>query len=270
MTAHDPHSTSPFSGSLLDAQPELAATPTPADAPRAPRTFVPTWLMNLWNKPRLRWSSLAVLVLAIGISAFFYFRPRPQPDYALDPMDEVLDYTLLTDDFNNLPLDKRLELIRELIDRVKTMSADDSSMMAMFAAGIKDKMRQQLEKNASLIVMDVWDKYAWEYVAVPPDKREQHLDQTVVDLTKLMETLAGQESTKTDQERLDEARAQAKRDAAAIEKGNVPPGNQMARMMEMMRHGMQKNGSPTQQQRAQLLMRDMTRHLRGRDVVTGK
>lgn len=34
-------------------------------------------------------------------------------------MDEVLNYTLLTDEFNNLPVDKRLELLKDLIDRLK-------------------------------------------------------------------------------------------------------------------------------------------------------
>lgn len=271
--AHAPAAGSPFSGSLLD-DPTLAplatgAAPAPAARVRAPRRM-PAALSRLWSTPRRRGISITLALLVVGLTAFFVLRPKPQPDFAAAPMDDVLDYALLTEDFNRLSIEQRLALLTELVDRFKNMSAGDSAAMAMFAAGIEGRMRKQLERNATLLAADVWDKYAWEYAGSPPEQREEAVEKAFLDLSKTLEAIAGVQNTKTDAERLADARAQAKRDQELFKSGEGPTATQMARMASSMRKAMLENGSPQQQIRGQQLMRDMTRYLRGQDIVTGK
>ena len=262
-------SPSQISGSLLDGL-DAPATPA-APAIKRPRRNPLRPLLPLWSEPRLRYSILFSLALILGVGAFFHFRKVPQPDYATAPMDDVLSYTLLSDEFNNLPVDKRLELLKDLIDRLKTMSADDSSMMAAFAASIDtDKLRKQLEENASHLALDVWDKFALDYQNVPTDNRDAYLDKTLLEMTNLMETVGGVTDKRTDEEKIAEARKQAKRDQQMLAKGEGPTAGQLARMADLMRNRVGQHSSPQQQQRGMQLMRDMTRHLRDQDPVTGK
>jgi hypothetical protein len=265
-------SSSRFTRSITEGIETPAAPPTVSGPVVLRKQWTPpAWARRGWDNRKLRYGALALLVIVGGIGAYFGLRPVPQPDYAEDPMDEVLDYTLLTDEFNRLPVQKRLELLGELIQRVKTMSADDSSMMAAFAASINTgKLRKQLEENASRLALDAWDKYAQDYQGQAGDKREEYLDKTLVEMEKMMETVAGVTSDKTDEQRLEEARKQAKRDQDMLSKGEGPTAGQLARMADLMRNRVGQHSPPQQQQRGMQLMRDMTRHLRGQDAVTGK
>src|SRR5215471_16814201 len=56
------------------------------------------------------------LVLALGVAAWLVFRPVPQPDYTRDNLKRVFNYTLLTDRFNQLPIEERMKLIGQLVD----------------------------------------------------------------------------------------------------------------------------------------------------------
>ena len=89
-------------------------------------------------------------------------------------------------------------------------------------------------------------------------------------MTKLMETVAGEHSDKTDEQRLKEARDQAKRDQDALSKGEGPTAGQLTRMADLMRNRVGQHSAPQQQQRGMQLERDMTRNLRGQDPETGK
>jgi hypothetical protein len=267
----DAASHSRFTRSITEGL-EAAAPPVEA-APAVvrPAWKPPAWTTKLWANKRVRYGGLAFLLVAGGLGAFFALRPVPQPDYAEDPMDDVLNYTLLTDEFNKLPIDKRLELLGELIQRIKMMSGDDSALMAAFAASIDtDKLRKQLEENASRLALDVWDKYAIDYQAKGAEQRDEYLDQTLLNMEKMMETVAGVSSDKTDEQRLEEARKQAKSDQDMLSKGEGPTAGQLTRMADMMRNRVGQHSAPQQQQRGMQLMRDMTRHLRGQDAVTGK
>src|ERR1043165_1788806 len=154
--------------SLLDAQ-DLMPVPAPAPEPVSRR--VRAWARARWErfwipisqdpKRRKRWVlgariGAAAGAMAIGVGAYFAFRPVPMPDYATDNLDDVLGYTLLTDEFNKLPIKKRLELIAALVGRLKDMSAGDSVLMASFAAGIAGAAREQMMENASRLAVDVW------------------------------------------------------------------------------------------------------------------
>lgn len=254
-------STSPMGDSLLEGLIEPAPAAAPAKAARPRRSFK---LPEPLRDRRVQAGIAAALLVAGSIGGYFALRAVPQPDYAAAPMDDVLDYTLLTDDFNALPVDKRLDLIAALLKRLQSMSSEDSVAMAMFASMIdSDKMREQLMKNASLIAIDKWDQYARDYQSVPDGDRGAYLDKAFLEFAKLGETLTGQPVNKTDDELLKDGRDQAKRDKDRLLSGEGPTGGQMARMAGMLRNGMGKNSNPQQQMRGQQLMRDMTRHLRG-------
>lgn len=216
--------------------------------------------------------ALGALVLGLGVGGYFVFRPVPQPDYLDDPLNDVLGYTLLTDEFNKLPVEKRLELIGQLVQRFKSMDAGDSVLMASFAAGIAGAARDQLMENGSRLAVDTWDKFAVDYAKVPESERGDYLDKTFVDFTKMMETLGGRPRDVSDEERLAEGRRQAQRDMERIkENPERAPSSEMAgRMFQFMNEGVGQYASASQRVRGQQMMRDMVRRMRGVDIVTGK
>lgn len=243
---------------------------------RADRPFIPPILRDnrpvRWVKRNRRTSLIALGVLLVG-GGFFAWRELrfiPPPDYATAPMDELLDYTLITDDFNKLPIDQRLELLRELVRRFTSMEGSESVLMAQWAALIGGDLREQMMKNASLLAIDMWDNYAAKYTLVEPENRGEFLDATVVEFLKTMESFDPNGPRNiSDEKRLEEARAQAQRDQSMIRSGELSSG-QLGRMADFMRNGMGRFAAPQTQTRAAQLMRDMTRHLRGQDVATGK
>lgn len=273
----------PIAGSLLDG-----ITIPPAHSPqghephghrktaRADRPFIPPLLKDnrctRWIKGHRRasWTMLAVIVLGAGFGAYRAFRFIPPPDYATAPMDELLDYTLITDDFNRLPIDQRLDLLRELVQRFASMEGSESVMMAQWASLISGELRDQMMKNASLLAIDLWDNYASKYANVPPEERGQFMDATVVEFLKTMESFDPNGPRNiSDEKRLEEAKSQAARDQKMIRSGELSSG-QLGRMADFMRNGMGRFAAPQVQTRAAQLMRDMTRHLRGQDIATGK
>lgn len=217
-----------------------------------------------------RWAaSVATLLLAIG--AYFIFRPIPTPDYLNDDLDDILDYTLLTDEFNKLPVKDRLKLVGDLVNRLKGMSAGDSVLMASFASGIAGAARDQLMENASRLAVDVWDKYALDYAKVPEEKKEEALDEAFVEFTKMMETLGGRPRDISDEERLAEGRRQAERDLKVMKDPDRGPSNKdVAQVAVFLDKDVGKHASAQQRMRGQQMMRDMTRRLRGFDIKTGK
>lgn len=280
----NPHPTTPLGGSLLDG---IALPPGGGDGPgrphghktklpRADRPFIPPFLKDnrgtRWinSHQRASWIILAALILGAGFGAYRQFRFITPPDYATAPMDELLDYTLITDDFNKLPIDQRLDLLRELVKRFTSMEGSESVLMAQWAEMISGELRDQMMKNASLLAIDMWDNFAGKYTLVEPDKREEFLDATVVDFLKTMESFDPNGPRNiTDEQRLEEAKGQAARDQKMVRSGEVSSG-QLGRMADFMRNGMGRFAAPQTQTRAAQLMRDMTRHLRGQDIATGK
>ena len=205
-----------------------------------------------------------IALVAAGIAAYFIFRPVPQPDYDKDALNKVFNYTLLTDEFNKLPVEKRMELIGQLVKRLSNMSAGDSALMAAFATGIAGAAREQIEKNASRLAIDLWDKYAEQYQNVKAENRAAFLDQTFLEMLRMGEAMDGHPSKKSDSEILGEVKQQAQRDKEQMRSGNdQPPPAMMGRMFNFMRGNVGNNATPTQRARGQLMMRDMIRHFRG-------
>ncbi|MCC6675783.1 MAG: hypothetical protein IT436_01440 [Phycisphaerales bacterium] len=217
-----------------------------------------------------RWGGGAA-VIALGLGAYFILRPVPKPDYESAPIDEIFNYTLLTDEFNKLPIDERVRLVGQIVQRIKTMGSGDSALLAAFAAGIMGQAREQLQKNASKMAVDLWDKYAIDYARVPEDERGEYIEGTIVEFMKTMEGIAGESRNISDADRLAELRGQAKRDAEELQRpGSSPSGRQMGRMFDFMNEGVGGAATPAQRVRGAQLMRDMVRHLRGGDLATGK
>lgn len=210
---------------------------------------------------------LAVIVLA----AWLIFRPVPQPDYLFDDMDDVFNYTLLTDEFNRLPIEKRLELVSLLTQRLSKMTSHDSALVAAFAAGVAGSAREQLLENFSRLLIDTWDMNAVGYADIPNEDRAAYLEEVAVEFMKLGETMEGRVTEKTDDERLAEARRQARRDQENLsDPDSRPSAGQMNRMFTFMRSDVGQFQTPQQKARGAQMFRDMVRHFRKQDIATGK
>jgi len=209
--------------------------------------------------------------LAAGVALYFILRPMPKPDYDKDRLDNVFKYTLLTEQFNNLPVEERMKLIGQLVGRLKSMSSGDSMLMASFAAGIAGSARQQIERNASRLAIDSWDKYARGYADIPDADRGEYLDKTIVEFSKMMEALGGRAREISDEERLAEVKREIAKEKDRISKpGNKPGVSDFGRGFQMLDRNVGSHAAPAQRARGALLMRDMGRHLRNEDLATGK
>lgn len=208
----------------------------------------------------------AVVLLLAGGGAYWQWGMVHQPDFAVDDLDDIFDYALLTDDFNKLPLDKRLELLSELVKRLKSGSTEDSVMMAAFASGIAGAARDQLMKNSSQLGIDMWDKYAKSYDEVPPENKEAYIEDSLVNMMKMMEAVGGVQRDISDEDRIKEMKRQAQRDVKRAETGRGPSGAMAGRMFEFLSNNVAKNASAGQRSRGTQMMRDTTRYLRGESL----
>ncbi|CAG0963989.1 hypothetical protein PHYC_00882 [Phycisphaerales bacterium] len=237
------------------------------------------WWADHSRTPEERRRTLSILIggggaaaIALGLGLYFLLRPVPQPDYLSDPMDEVFNYTLLTDEFNALPVEERMRLIGQLVQRLKNMDGSDSVLMASFAAGIAGAARDQIEENGSRLAIDLWDKYARDYDDKKPGEREQYLEEAFVDMMKTIEALGGQPRDISDADRINEVRRQAAEDRKALREGTAPtpPPEAIGRIAAFMNTRLGGNANSAQRARGTQMMRDMVRHFRGQDISTGK
>lgn len=213
----------------------------------------------------------AVLLVAGAVTAFLVLRPVPKPDYETAGLDDLFNYTLLTDEFNQLPVQERMRLIGQLVQRLKNMEPSESLLLASFAAGIEASAREQIEENGSRLAVDAWDMYAKDYDGVPEGEREQYLESTFVEFSKMMEAVAGEQREVSDAERINEMRSQVKEDMQEIKDPERRPDNeQLADFMGFMNNTVASRANAQQRVRGQQMMRDMVRHFRGQDIATGK
>lgn len=208
-----------------------------------------------------------VVVLGLAAGAYEMFAPKRAPDYQTDPFDDVLDFTMLSDEFNGLPIEERLRLIRELVGRFSSMDGSESELVAAFAAGISGKARKQLEKNASKLVLDVLDREAVKYEKSSPEDREKAIESSFVALFKTMDALDGRETDKSDDEIVSEGKREAERGKEWIKQQDRERlGRNTGRMVLTLNDTVAKQASAQQRGRMTLVMRDMTRHLRGEPI----
>lgn len=278
----DPHpvSTEHTAGSLLEG----LDTPGAPGAPRASlRDRLRIDIRDVPGALRDAVESHKTLAMALGLSigllgagsgaalAWAAFRPINAPDASLDPLTSVLDFTLLDKDFRRLPVRERLELVLQLAQRLQSMSAGDSVLVAAFAAGIAGEARKQLEENMRTLAIDLMADYAKNYSTVDDAGREAFLDQTALEWSKMLEQMTGQESDATDEERLADMRDQSRRDAEQGRRSDGPltPDN-VASFFQSMQSDVNGDANPTQRAQTARFVRDMTRHLRGRDIRTNQ
>lgn len=225
------------------------------------------------NRKRNVGIALAVLLVGGGTGAYFALRPTPQPDYMTAGLDEIFDFTLLSDEFNKLPIEERLKLMQQLVSRLKSMSSSDSMLLGAFAAGIAGSARDQLEENGSKLAIDAWDKYALDYAKVPDDQRGEFLDKTFIEMSKMLEIVGnGKPRDVSDERRLEEMREEVGRNREMMKSNPdaMPSGEQMGEIFAFMNFTVGGHANVQQRTRGQQMMRDMTRHFRGRDPATGK
>lgn len=217
-------------------------------------------------------ASLAALGVCVGGAfAWSAFRPISAPDFASDPLGDVLGFALLDADFSRLPVEERLRLALDLVKRFRTMSAGDSALLAAFAAGISGKAREQLEANVRTLGMDLMASYGEKYAKTPDAEKEKYLEGVAVEWSKLSEQLTGEERNITDAERLKEMKDQAAEDA---ERGRRTDrglrAENVSGLFKMVQSDINRFGGPNQRAGTQRFLRDMTRTLRGRDPATNK
>ncbi|GAB5497631.1 MAG: hypothetical protein Phyf2KO_27110 [Phycisphaerales bacterium] len=210
--------------------------------------------------------------LAAGFVAYMTLRPYPQPDYEDDPLDEIFNYTLFQNEFNRLPVEERVRLVGSLVKRVEDMGGSDGTLLAAFAAGISGAAREQLEENASQLMLDFMDHFAKDYeTSGDPAAQEDSIRQLIVDMTRLAEEFDGRPTKKSDEKILEEAFAQAERDQRAFRDPNRGPSLAgVSRFTNMMENRVGARGTPHQRARITRMMRDMTRYLRNEDLSTGE
>lgn len=213
----------------------------------------------------LHWGRVAIVAVPLLALATWFALPMMRPDYRKGNLKRVFTYTFLTDRFNALPVEERLALLGQLVERLKGMGTGDSALMAAFAAGIAGSAREQLEKNASRLMIDVWDKYAIDYKDVEPEGRDAFLDKTFVEFTKMAEAMAGNVRDVSDEARLAEGKRQAQRDVEMM-KGRGIRAEGVVNMLNFLQDNVVIHASPQEQSRGLLMMRDMTLRLRGASI----
>jgi len=215
---------------------------------------------------------IAVLGIAAGVAIAatrphetIYDSERP------DPFGGQLSSVVFEDEFNRYPVEERLEIIRDLLDRMRSMDSGSSAMLAAFAAGIKNEAREQLEKNARALMVDFVDLHAQRYATADAGEREKMLDESLREMVTLQRELFGQDADEDSvDEGVEDAREDAKREEERAAEGRSRmSGGEAAGFVRWAQNESEDTG-PNQRARVTLFMRDMTRHMRGQDLDTGK
>ena len=223
------------------------------------------WLVEHRGRLGRGLAGLAALALvAGGVYWWVDVRFRPPPSIFDSPFDDVLGYLSL-DDFSKLPLKDRIGFMIELSDRFRGLSQDESVVMAGFFAGLTGPTREQVRQNARELARDILAEGAAQYVNLPKSEQAKFLDGWLVEWTKTAERMAtGKVSDKSDQERLDEMKGEARRDATRERNpnrlGSLSEGS-ANRFLDFWSSDVETAASPRQQGQITRFMTDMRNHL---------
>jgi hypothetical protein len=260
--------------SLLTPE-EAAGAPAPAK-PAPARHGLVHRLRNDQRLGRILGGALALAGVVAGASvAWSELRPINPPDVFADPFKDVLGFALLDKDFNRLPIEERIRLLQEMAEKIRGLSSGDSAMMAAFAAGITGKAREQLEANLRTLMVDLVDKFALEYAQSTEADREKAMEQCLLEMFELTNTLRMDEAKPTDDtpaENLAEVRESASARAERMKgegKSQVDSGD-VAGVFQWVQSDVSKYSEPNERARTTRFMRDAVRYMRGQDINTGK
>ncbi|MCL4741512.1 MAG: hypothetical protein KJZ54_04840 [Phycisphaerales bacterium] len=225
-----------------------------------------------WRSPLARnaiGAAFLVLVASGGVGTWLMVRPKPVPDYTAGSIAAVFDFTLLTEEFNRLPVEERIRLIGQLYERMQSLSASDSAEMAAFFAGISGAAREQIERNASRLMLDVVDLAAKDYTNVPSEQREQYLADAYVRMARLTAPFDGSIDRRSDEELVTRGQRDARRNERIMRSGAVS-AQDAGGMVTFMSQRIEEHATAHQRERITVFMRDLTRYLRGQDVQSGR
>ena len=173
-------------------------------------------LGDLWNdhRDRIVRAAAATAIAALLFSAgwwWFAVRWRPPPSIFDTPVDNVLGY-FTTPDFNRLSVEERVKYVQQFVSRFRGMNQQDSVVAAAFLAGVTGKVREQLTQNVRILAKDILSQGAQRFVNLPESERGAFIDKWIAEWFRFAETTAtGKESTRSDEEILQGARAEARR-----------------------------------------------------------
>lgn len=201
-------------------------------------------------------------------------RPVQPPSTFNDPLDDVLSFALIESDFQRLSLEQRLQIARDLAERLRTMDAEESAVLASFAAGVRDEARRRLTDNVRDLMFDVMDKHARDYASAPAERKEKILEESLIELFRLREQLnpLEQDDDRSAEEELERFKEQAQRRAErrAKQPFDRPKPDEVQRMFQRVESDMNEHTSPMRRARMVRYMRDAVRYLRGQDPTTGE
>lgn len=241
------------------------------DPKKATRTSLGVRLSShfyaIWNNPAARrWiviGACAALVGGAGFAGYEYWRMHHRPDYALDPVDDLAEFTFLRGDFNNLPIKERLRLIKEFSDRIRNASSGDSALLASFAAGISGKAREQIQENGARLMLDMVDMSAVDYMKVPQAERGAFLEKSVIEWTRIADQVSGR-GDRTDEEILaDVKKEMADRDERRKKMGPERSAKMAAGIVGFLNGNVANHANPVQSQRTLQMMSDVNKHFAG-------
>lgn len=262
--------------SLLAPEEAAAGAASPKDASKPGVLHRPVRVSG--RAAKVIGASLALGGAAVGGAfAWSAFKPINPPDVFNDPFKDVLGFALLDKDFNRLPIEERLRLLKELSDKMKSLSGSDSALMAAFAAGITGEARAQLERNIRTLMVDVVDKFALEYARSGEADREKAMEQALLGMFELTGQLRFDEPDperegRTPAEQLARVREEAtdRADRMKGEGNNQVGAGDVGAVFQWVQQDVNQYSSPSERARTTRFMRDAVRYMRGQDVNTGK
>lgn len=225
-------------------------------------------LAAMWNTPasrnRLVIGACVALVAGAGVAGYRYWEMHHRPDYALDPVDDLAEFTFLRGDFNSLPIKERLKLIKEFADRLRNASSGDSALLASFAAGISGKAREQIQENGARLMLDMVDASAVDYMKVPEAERGAFLEKSVIEWTRIGDQVSGR-GDRTDEEILADIKKQtAQRDEMRKKMGPERSAKMAAGIVGFLNGNVANHANPVQSQRTLQMMSDVNKHFSGK------
>lgn len=225
------------------------------------------WRERLLEPRALRTAVGGVAAVAIAILAIVWWssRWRPPPSIFDSPVDDVLGY-LAIDDFNQLPLEERIEFMIEFANRFRGLEQSESAVMAAFMAGLTGDAREQMLQNARVLAKDILADGASNYVSLPEREKDAFIDAWLVEWSKVGERMmTGEVQNRSDEDRIDEFRDQARRqqDRGLSTTGVTLTDVGAGRFLDFWKSDIETAASPREQAQIAAFMVDVRKRLTG-------
>lgn len=210
-------------------------------------------------------AALALLIV-LGAALYWWFavRWKPPPSIFDSPVDDVLGYLALPD-FNQLPIEERMRFLLELADRFRGFDPGESAAAAAFLAAVVGPAREQLHQNARMLAKDILASAAAQYVELPKSEQSAFIDQWLVEWMRTGERLTrGKERERTDEERLEAARRDVRRNREHVaEREELPAMSDRAasRFLDFWQKEVETASSPREQGQIVRFMEDVRKRL---------